>query len=57
METEMKNVKISQNHHDLLKTYCDNKGLKIYRVLEKFIEDLTKPKEEKLRKRDLYGDD
>lgn len=57
METEMKNVKISQKHHDLLKTYCDNKGLKIYRVLEKFIEDLTKPKEEKPKKRDLYGDD
>jgi len=36
----------------MLKNYCDKNGLKIYKVLEKFIEDLNKPK-----KKDIYGDD
>ena len=55
----MKNVKISEKHHDILKTYCDTKGLKIYKVLEKFIEDLVKTKDEnvKTKRKDIYGDD
>jgi len=52
MESKQKNVKISAKHHEMLKNYCEQKGLKIYRVLEKHIEELTKPK-----KKDLYGDD
>lgn len=53
----MKNIKISVNHHEMLKKYCDNRGLKIYKVLEKFIDDLSKIKEERQKKRDIYGDD
>jgi hypothetical protein len=52
MENNQKNVKISEKHHEMLKNYCDKNGLKIYKVLEKFIEDLNKPK-----KKDIYGDD
>lgn len=52
MEKNQKNVKISIKHHEILKKYCDNNGLKIYKVLEKHIEDLVKPK-----KKDIYGDD
>ena len=52
MEKNQKNVKISEKHHEMLKNYCDKNGLKIYKVLEKFIEDLNKPK-----KKDIYGDD
>ena len=52
MKNEQKNVKISIKHHEMLKNHCDKNGLKIYKVLEKFIEELTKPK-----KKDIYGDD
>jgi hypothetical protein len=52
MENNQKNVKISEKHHEMLKNYCDKNGLKIYKVIEKFIEDLNKPK-----KKDIYGDD
>jgi hypothetical protein len=52
MENKSKNVKISEKHHEMLKTHCEKNGLKIYKVLEKFIEELTKPK-----KKDLYGED
>ena len=52
MENKQKNVKISERHHEMLKNHCDKNGLKIYKVLEKFIEDLNKPK-----KKDIYGDD
>ncbi len=46
-----KNVKISEKHNEMLKQHCEKNGLKIYKVLEKFIEDLCKPK-----KKDLYGE-
>ncbi len=52
MENKTKNVKISEKHHEMLKNHCEKNGLKIYKVLEKFIEELTKPK-----KKDLYGED
>jgi hypothetical protein len=52
MKNEQKNVKISEKHHDLLKTYCDKNGYKIYKILEKWIDDKCKPKN-----KDLYGDD
>ena len=51
MENKTKNVKISEKHHELLKQYCDKNGLKIYKVLEKYIDELCTPK-----KRDLYGE-
>ncbi len=51
MESKNKNVKISEKHHEMLKQHCEKNGLKIYKVLEKFIEDLCKPK-----KKDLYGE-
>ena len=50
MENKTKNVKISEKHHQLLKTHCEKNGLKIYKFLEKFIEDLCKPK------KDIYGE-
>jgi dTDP-D-glucose 4,6-dehydratase len=39
MENNQKNVKISEKHHEMLKNHCEKNGLKIYKVLEKFIED------------------
>jgi hypothetical protein len=52
MENNQKNVKISEKHHEMLKIHCEKNGLKIYKVLEKFIEETCKPK-----KKDIYGDD
>jgi hypothetical protein len=52
MENTQKNVKISEKHHELLKTYCDKNGFKMYKLLEKWIDENCKPK-----KKDLYGDD
>jgi hypothetical protein len=46
-----KNIKISEKHHDILKKYCEENGLKIYKVVEKWIDNTCKPK-----KKDLYGD-
>ena len=42
---EIKNLKISKDVHDILKSYCDKQGVKIYRFLEKLI--LEKCKEKK----------
>jgi coproporphyrinogen III oxidase len=46
-----KNIKISEKHHEILKEYCDKNGLKVYRVVEKWIDEFCK-----LKKRDIYGD-
>lgn len=51
MNSSKKNIKISTEHHELIKKYCDLNGKKIYKVIEKIIEDLCKPK-----KKDLYGE-
>lgn len=51
-ESKNKNVKISTNHHEQLKMYCDKNGFKIYKILEKWIEENCK-----LKKKDLYGED
>ena len=51
MENTQKNVKISQKHHEMLKNHCEKNGLKIYKVIEKFIEEFCKPK-----KKDIYGE-
>jgi hypothetical protein len=47
-----KNVKISDRHHKVLKDHCDKNGLKIHKVLEKWIEENIKNK-----KKDIYGED
>jgi len=35
---QVKNVKISVVHHNRLKKYCDKNGFKLYKVLEKWID-------------------
>ena len=52
MENKTKNVKISEIHHEMLKIHCEKNGLKIYKIIEKWIEEYCKPK-----KKDMYGDD
>jgi hypothetical protein len=47
---KIKNLKISIEVHNVLKTYCEKKGIKMYRFLEKMI--LEKCKE----KKDIYGE-
>lgn len=49
---KIKNIKISEESHNQLKKYCDKKGLKIYKILEKMIEEVVKPK-----KTDIYDED
>lgn len=51
MENESKNIKISSVHHEMIKKHCEKNGQKIYKVIEKLIEELCKPK-----KKDLYGE-
>jgi hypothetical protein len=50
-DNNIKNIKISQNVHEVLKRYCERKGIKIYKFLEQII--LEKCKE----KKDIYGED
>jgi hypothetical protein len=47
---KIKNLKISEETHQILKKYCDANGLKMY----KFLESLIKKNCEK--KKDLYGE-
>jgi hypothetical protein len=47
---KIKNLKISVEVHDVLKTYCEKRGIKMYRFLENLI--LEKCKE----KKDIYGE-
>lgn len=47
----LKNIKVSEKHHEMLKEYCDKNGYKIYKVVQKWIEETCKPK-----KKDMYGD-
>lgn len=53
---KIKNLKISNDIHIILKTYCDKKGLKIYKFLEKLIVENCKESEEPKRKKDIYGE-
>jgi len=48
---EKKNIKVSKKHHDLLKSYCDKNGLKMYKLVEKFIDTTCN------LKKDIYGED
>jgi coproporphyrinogen III oxidase len=52
-KTTYKNVKISEKHHQLLKSYCDKHGYKIHKVIEKWIDDINKTKK---REKDLYDE-
>jgi hypothetical protein len=47
---KIKNLKISLEVHDLLKTYCEKNGIKMYRFLERLIVERCK------EKKDIYGD-
>jgi hypothetical protein len=48
---KIKNLKIDKDVHDILKKYCDKRGLKMYKFLESLIIDKCK------EKRDIYGED
>jgi hypothetical protein len=47
---KIKNIKISEDSHNLLKKYCDEKGLKIYKFLESLIKETCK------QNKDIYGE-
>jgi hypothetical protein len=50
MKKKIKNIKISEESHGLLKKYCEDRGIKLYKFLENLIfEKCTK-------KKDIYGD-
>jgi len=49
-EKKIKNLKISIEVHDILKTYCEKNGIKMYRFLEKMIIEKCKEKP------DIYGE-
>ena len=48
---EIKNIKIDPTIHEILKKYCDKRGLKIYKFLEQLIVENCK------EKKDIYGED
>lgn len=47
---KIKNLKISEEVHELLKKYCDKNGIKMYRFLERLITEKCK------EKKDIYGE-
>ena len=47
---KIKNIKISEQSHTLLKKYCEQKGYKIYGFLEKLIQENCTVK------KDIYGE-
>jgi hypothetical protein len=47
---KIKNIKISEDSHSLLKKYCQENGLKIYGYLENLIKENCKVET------DIYGD-
>ena len=49
-KNKIKTLKISAEVHNMLKTYCDKKGIKMYRFLEKLIIEKCKDK------KDIYGE-
>jgi hypothetical protein len=48
--SKIKNIKISPESHELLKKHCEKNGLKIYKFLEKLIEENCQ------EVRDIYGE-
>jgi hypothetical protein len=61
-----KNIKISNKHHNMLKEISDNNGIKVYRIVEKLIENYYHSKKEGtsnltniktgIIKKDIYGE-
>ena len=47
---KIKNLKIDPAIHEILKKYCEKRGLKMYKFLEKLIVDTCK------EKKDIYGE-
>ena len=47
---KIKNLKISVEAHNTLKSYCDKRGIKMYKFLENLIFEKCK------EKRDIYGE-
>jgi hypothetical protein len=47
---KIKNIKISEETHEVLKNYCQENGLKIYKFLEKLINKTCQ------KQRDIYGE-
>ena len=47
---EIKNIKIDPAIHEILKKYCDKRGIKIYKFLENLI------LEKCIEKKDIYGE-
>lgn len=45
-----KNIKITPLTHELLKTYCEENGLKMFQFVEKLIKERCTPS------KDLYGE-
>jgi hypothetical protein len=50
MKKKIKNIKISVESHNILKMYCEEKGIKIYKFLENLIKEKCEPK------KNLYGE-
>jgi hypothetical protein len=49
-DIKIKNLKISEEVHDILKKYCEKRGIKIYKFLENII------REKCSEKKDVYGE-
>ncbi len=49
-DKKIKNLKISEEAHEILKNYCDKRGIKIYKFLENLIFEKCKDK------KDIYGE-
>jgi hypothetical protein len=47
---KIKNLKISEDAHNILKLYCEKRGIKIYKFLENLIIETCKDK------KDIYGE-
>lgn len=47
---KIKNLKISVESHEVLKKYCDKRGIKIYKFIENLILETCK------EKKDIYGE-
>ena len=43
---EIKNLKISPESHEVLKKYCDKRGIKIYKFVENLIMEKCKEKKD-----------
>jgi hypothetical protein len=49
-EKKIKNLKIDVDVHDVLKKYCDKRGIKMYKFLENLIMEKCQ------EKKDIYGE-